>query len=66
MQLEKDQPEVSVMGDDHQYTACLQADNGEPSFELYAKENKIGVQLKVLGNEGRGQVGGVRSASRGR
>jgi hypothetical protein len=45
MQLEKDQPEVSVMGDDHQYTACLQADNGEPSFELYA--NKIGVQLKV-------------------
>ena len=57
MQLEKDQPEISLLGDDHQHKACLRVDNGEPSFELYAKESKIGVQLKVVGKEGRGQVG---------
>lgn len=57
LQLEKDQPEFSLMGDDHQYKSCLRLDNGEPSFELYAKEGKLGVQLKVLEEGGRGQVG---------
>jgi len=56
-QLEKDQPEVSLMGDDHQYKASLRVNKDEPSFELYGPEGKIGVQLTVLGAEGRGQVG---------
>jgi hypothetical protein len=57
MQVDKNVPELSLFGDDNQYKACLRLDNGEPSFELYGKENKIGVQLKALGAEGRGQVG---------
>jgi hypothetical protein len=57
LQLEKNQPEVSLMGDDHQCKACLRMDKGEPSFELYGKDGKLGVQLKALGAEGRGQVG---------
>jgi hypothetical protein len=56
-QLEKDQPEVSLMGDDHQYKASLRLDQGEPAFELYAKEGKLAVQLKAVGEEGHGQVG---------
>ena len=57
MQVEKNVPELSLFGADNQYKACLRLDNGEPSLELYGKEGKIGVQLKVVGEEGRGQVG---------
>ena len=57
MQVDKDVPELSIFGDDKQYKACLRMGGKEPSFELYGKENKIGLQLKVLGDEGRGQVG---------
>ena len=57
MNVEKDVPELSLFGSDRQYKACLRLDKGEPSFELYGKEGKIGVQLKVLGEEGRGQMG---------
>jgi len=57
MQVEKDVPELSLFGKDNQYKACLRLDQGEPSFELYGQEGKLGVQLKVLGEEGRGQVG---------
>jgi len=57
LQVEKDVPEVSLLGGDHQYKACLRMDTGEPSFELYGKEGTLGVQLKVLGEAGRGQVG---------
>jgi hypothetical protein len=56
-QLEKDQPEVSLMGDDHQYKASLRLDKGEPAFEIYGQEGKLAVQLKAVGEEGRGQVG---------
>ncbi len=57
LNMETGAPELCMFGDDNQYKACLRMDKGEPSFELYAKEGKVGVQLKVLGKEGRGQVG---------
>ena len=57
MNVENDVPELSLFGPDNQYKAGLRFTQGEPWFELYGKEGKIGVQLRVVGEEGRGQVG---------
>jgi hypothetical protein len=57
LNLETGVPELSLFGDDNQYKASLRMDQGEPSFELYGKEGKLGVQLKVLAEGDRGQVG---------
>lgn len=57
MQVDKDVPEVSLFGADSQYKASLRYTLGEPWFELYGKEGKIGVQLRAVGDEGRGQIG---------
>jgi len=57
MNVEKNVPEFNMMDKDGQYKASLRLDKGEPALELYGKDGKIGVQLKVLGAEGRGQIG---------
>ena len=57
MQVEKDVPEVCIMGGDNQCKASLGFDKNEPWFELYGKETKVGVQLRVVGEASRGQVG---------
>lgn len=57
MNVENDEPSLSLMGKDNQYKASLRLEQGEPWFELYGNEGKVGVQLRVVGEAGRGQVG---------
>lgn len=50
-------PEWCLYDRDGNYKARMFLDNGEPRLDLYAPENKVGVQICVQGPEGRGVMG---------
>ena len=57
LQVDPSGPELGVFGADKQYAACVRLEDGNPELDLYAAGGKLGVQLKVETESGRGQVG---------
>ena len=57
LQVEKGWPELSLFSKSGQYGVTLGAQNGEGALDLYGQQGKVGVQMRVLGEAERGQVG---------
>lgn len=57
MSMEKEVPELSLHGTDGKCKARMYLDEGEPRLDLYGPEDKVGVQIRVQGEAGRGVMG---------